>query len=123
MVRTLRHAKLAGRAAVIEVLDALRAEWGDELSALRADLGQDLCETTVPLRDFLGLQCGCADGQCSTSHERAAAGVGPFVLCNLCRSFSLAALAPCEAVVKRIELAIVYAVEAGHAEAVIHLVI
>ena len=123
VVGALGYAKLAGSAAVIEILDALGTEGGEGFGAVVADLGQDFCETSVvfPGVQILGLQCGSADCQSRRCQECAAAGIRLSVT-GSCGLFSLFALVPGKLIMQRVELAVVDAVEAGDAAAVVHLV-
>ena len=85
-VGTVRHAKLAGGAMPVEMLDAFSSGRHERSLALRSLLGDDGREAAV----VLGVERGSRSGHQRSDHERAARGVRSLRLSRCGRSFTRA---------------------------------
>ena len=122
VVRAVRDAELAGRAAVVKVFDAVRSERGQGRGPLRNLLVQDGSQTAVAGR--LGAKRGGRRGQGGGGDEGAAALIGRLRgFGNGFRGGRSRGLPIGEAVFHCSELAVVQAVEAVDAAAVIDLLV
>ena len=114
-VGTGAHAELACGAVVIEVLDAAGSEGDEALGSFGSSLGCDFCQTAVQMLLLgFGLE-GCASQQSGGENELPAAFV------RAVSGFFLFLFAVGEPIADCSDLAVVYAVEAGHTSAVVYL--
>ena len=117
IVGAVRHAELAAGAVLVEVFDALGAGRRDGGFPFGGLLGKDIGKAAVRLLGHLlrpgldTLQRSGAHGDGRAGHKGAATG----------RDYSLRTLAPGKLILQRVELALVYAVEAVYAAGVVYL--